>query len=220
MSYGRELIEDNLYELEHNPDYETYCEARRIFTMAKTATNIVTGVVRLSYLNVFKPRAIQEGAEPKYSVCLLIPKTDKETLRSIKAACEAARMASASVFGGKVPEKLKLPLHDGDGEMPNGGKYGEEAHGMYVLNASSKNAPGLVDRNVQRIVDSTELYSGCWGRVNLNFFAYNQAGNKGIAAGLNHIQKIRDDEALDGRSRPEDVFTAVEDEDDDDDLGL
>ena len=141
--------------------------------VSRSATQVVTGVVRLSYLNLFKPRALSEGQEPKYSACLLIPKSDKETIRKIKEACEAARLSSAAVFNGKVPEKLKLPLHDGDGEMPNGGEYGEEAHGMYVLNCSSKTAPQVVDRHVQPIIDPTEVYSGCWGRVDLNFFAYN-----------------------------------------------
>ena len=102
--------------------------------------------------------------------------------------------------------------------MPNGGEYGLECKGCYVLNCSSKSQPGLVDRQVQPILDSTELYSGCWGRVDLNFFAYNNQGNRGIGAGLNNIQKIRDDEPLGGKRRAQDAFTAVEDEDDD--LGL
>lgn len=189
--------------------------------MPTAATDIVTGVVRLTYLNVFQPRAMQEDQEPKYSACLLIPKTDKKTVQTIKNACEAARLASAALFNGKVPEKLKLPIHDGDGEMPNGGEYGPECKGMYVLNASARQQPGLVDRQCNPILDQTALYSGCWGRVNLNFFAYNTHGNKGIGAGLNHIQKVRDDEALSGRRRVEDVFTPFEDEDNDDaDLGL
>ena len=184
-----------------------------------SATQVTTGPVRWSYVNVFSPRAQQEGQTPKYSICLLIPKTDTKTVKAIKAACEAARLASAAIFGGKVPEKLRLPLHDGDGEMPNGGEYGPECKGMYVLNASSLSKPGVVDRNVQPILDPTEVYSGCWGRVDLNFFAYNTNGNRGIGAGLNNLQKTRDDEALGGKSRAEDVFGTWED-DEDDDLGL
>lgn len=185
--------------------------------MARTATQVITGTVRLSYLHVFKPRAQAEGADPKYSACLLIPKSDTKTVNAIKAACEAARLSSAALFNGKVPEKLKSPVHDGDGEMPSGGSYGPEAKGMWVLNCSSKSQPGLVDRNVNPILDQTELYSGCWGRVDLNFFCYNTNGNKGIAAGLNNIQKIRDDEPLGGKQRASDVFEAVED---DDEFGL
>ena len=185
--------------------------------MPRSNTQVITGPVRLSFLNVFKPRALQEGQEPKYSACLLIPKTDKETLKAIKDACEAARLASGSLFNGKVPDKLKLPLHDGDGEMPNGGDYGDECKGMWVLNCSSKQQPGLVDRRCQDIIDQSELYSGCWGHVDLNFYAYNTSGNKGIGAGLNNIQKVRDDEPMGGRQRAKDVFSAMEDEDD---LGL
>ncbi len=186
----------------------------------RSATQIITGVVRLSYLNVFKPRAMQDGQDPKYSACLLIPKSDKATVKAIKDACEAARLASAATFGGKVPDKLRLPIHDGDGEMPNGGDYGPEAKGMYVLNCSSRQQPGLVDRQLTPILDQTVLYSGCWGRVDLNFFAYNTSGNKGIGAGLNNIQKVRDAEALGGKQRAEDVFSVIEDEDDDDGLGI
>lgn len=185
--------------------------------MARTDTQVITGTVRLSYLNVWKPRAMAEGQEPKYSACLLIPKSDKDTIAKIKAACEAARLASAPLFGGKVPATLKAPLHDGDGEMPNGGEYGPEAKGMYVLNCSSKSQPGIVDRHVNPILDQTEVYSGCWGKVDLNFFCYSVNGNKGVACGLNNIQKIRDDEPLGGRQNAKDVFTA---EDDDDDLGI
>lgn len=188
--------------------------------MARTDTQVVTGTARLSFLNVFQPRAAAEGQDPKYSCCILIPKSDKKTVAAIKAACEAARVNSASIFGGKVPDKLKLPIHDGDGEMPNGGEYGPECKGHYVMNASSKSKPGIVDRNVQPILDSTELYSGCYGRVDVNFYAYNVNGNRGIACGLNNIQKVKDGEPLGGRARAEDVFGAVEDEEDDDDLGL
>lgn len=187
-------------------------------TNKTSATSVVTGTVRFSYLNVFKPRQI-EGSDPKYSACLLIPKSDTKTVTAIKNACEAARMASAALFNGKVPDKLKLPLHDGDGDMPNGGSYGEECHGHWVLNCSSRNKPGLVDRYLNDIIDTTELYSGCYGRADLNFFAFNHQGNRGIGAGLNNLQKIRDGEALGGKSSAKDAFDVVEDEDDDD-LGL
>lgn len=170
------------------------------------STKVVTGKVRFSYLNVFQPRVISEDQDPKYSVCLLIPKSDKQTLTAIKNAMEAARLGSAKIFGGKIPPQLKSPLHDGDGPMPNGGEYGDECKGHYVLNASSKLKPGIVDINRQEIIDPTELYSGCYGRASINFFAYNRAGNRGIGCGLNHLQKLADGEPLGGRSRAEDDF--------------
>ena len=188
--------------------------------MARSETQVLTGKVRLSFLNVFKPRPAKNGGAPKYSACILIPKSDKTTYGAIKAACDAARLSSAGMFNGKVPERLKLPIHDGDGEMPNGGDYGAECKGMWVLNASSINQPGIVNRQVQPIIDPKELYSGCWARVDLNFFAYNTDGNRGIGAGLSNIQKIADDKPLGGAAqRPDEVFSAFE-EDDGDDLGL
>jgi hypothetical protein len=175
-------------------------------TAEAQSTKVKTGKIRFSYVNVFQPRAISEGQEPKYSVCILIPKTDKVTLKKITAAIEAARLNSASRFNGKVPEHLKSPLHDGDKPMPNGGEYGPECAGHYVLNASTKQKPGIVDINVLSIIDSTEFYSGCYGRVTVNFFPYNTSGNKGVGCGLNNIQKLEDGEPLGSRTRAEDDF--------------
>ncbi|PLR84684.1 DUF2815 domain-containing protein [Bacillus canaveralius] len=179
-----------------------------------TDTKVITGKVRLSYVHVFEPHAIEEGQEPKYSVCLLIPKSDKETLKKIKAATEAAKQAGASKWGGKIPANLKTPLRDGDEEREDQ----EEYAGHYFINCSSKTKPGVVDQNVQPILDSTEVYSGCYGRASINFYAFNTAGNKGIACGLNNLQKLADGDYLGGRSRAEDDFDAVDNGDDDDDF--
>ncbi len=177
-------------------------------------TKVVTGKVRLSYVHVFEPSAIEEGQEKKYSTAILIPKSDKETLKKIKAAVEAAKTAGLAKFGGKIPANLKTPLRDGDEEREDQPEYA----GHYFLNASSKTKPGVVDANVQPILDSTEVYSGCYGRVSINFYAFNTAGNKGIACGLNNVQKLADGDYLGGRSRAEDDFDAVDDSDDDDDF--
>lgn len=175
-------------------------------------TKVVTGKVRFSYVRVFEPWAGDDGQEPKYSVCVLIPKSDKETLRKIKAAIEAAKTAGASKWGGKIPPNLKTPLRDGDEERPDQ----EEFRGCYFLNANSRTKPGVVDAQLNPILDSTELYSGCYGRVSVNFYAFNTAGNKGIACGLNNLQKLADGDYLGGRSRPEDDFGPVSVEDGDD----
>lgn len=167
---------------------------------------VVTGKVRFSYVNAFTPRARAEGQEPKYGITLLIPKTDKATLNKINAAIEETRLGSAEIFSGKIPANLKTSLHDGDGEMPNGGEYPPEAKGCMVLSASSRTKPGVVDMDLNPIIDQTEFYSGCYGRASINFYAYNTNGNKGIAAGLNNLQKLEDGEALGGRTRPEDDF--------------
>ncbi|TPG74006.1 DUF2815 family protein [Brevibacillus laterosporus] len=177
-------------------------------TTTNKDTKVITGKVRFSYAHLFKPTAIDDNQEPKYSVCLLIPKSDKETLRKIKAAVDAAKQAGASTWGGKIPANLKTPLRDGDEERPDQPEYA----GHYFINANSKQKPGIVDKNRDEILDSTEVYSGCYGRASINFYAYNTAGNKGIACGLNNVQKLADGDFLGGRSRAEDDFDAVEDD--------
>lgn len=178
------------------------------------ATKVVTGEVRFSYLNVFEPKSI-DGNEAKYSVSLLIPKTDTATLIKIEAAIEAAKQAGIGKFGGKIPANLKLPLRDGDVDREDDETYA----GHYFINASCKTKPGLIFKNGHKIEDSTELYSGCYGRASVNFYAFNTNGNRGIACGLNNLQKLRDGDALGGRSRAEDDFADSIEEDDDDLFG-
>ncbi len=179
-------------------------------TAKRTGTKVTTGKIRLSYAHLFEPRAI-EGNEPKYSVSVIIPKSDKETLQAIKEAVAEAKEQGKGKWSGKVPANLKTPLHDGDSERPDDEAYA----GCYYLNARSKNKPGIVDINVQPILDSTEVYSGCYARLTLNFYAYNANGNKGIAAGLGNVQKLADGEPLGGFTRAEDDFDAIETAEDD-----
>ena len=170
----------------------------------RTGTKVTTGKVRLSYAHIFEPHAI-EGNEPKYSVSVIIPKTDTKTLQAIKEAVAEAKEQGKAKWNGKVPGNIKTPLRDGDAEREDDEAYS----GCYFLNANSKNKPGVVDRNVQPILDATEVYSGCYARLTLNFYAYNANGNKGIAAGLGNIQKLEDGEPLGGFTRAEDDFDAV-----------
>lgn len=178
-------------------------------------TKVITGKCRLSYVYLFQPRPGEDDQDPKYSVCLLIPKSDKQTLKKIKAAVEAAKLAGKNKWDGKIPANLKLPLRDGDEERPDQ----EEFVGHYFLNANSTQQPGIVDKNLQPILDSSEVYSGCYARASVNFFPFNTKGNKGVACGLNNIQKLADGDYLGGRSRAEDDFDAMDDEDDEDFLG-
>lgn len=187
-------------------------------------TKVITGKVRLSYAHIFQPQSINGGDE-KYSVSLLIPKEDKETLRKIKAAIEAAKQLGISnKWGGKEPANLKLPLRDGDVERPDDDAYA----GHYFLNATSLTKPGIAKpvgktpdgkTKFEEITDSTEVYSGCYARVSINFYPFNVNGNKGIAVGLGNIVKVQDGEPLGGRARVEDEFANVEFDDafDDDD---
>ncbi len=177
-------------------------------------TKVITGPeTRWSYCNAWEPKAIN-GGEPKYSVSLIIPKSDKKTIAKIKAAIEAAyREGEAKLKGNgrSVPalSVLKTPLRDGDTERPDDEAYANS----YFVNANSTTAPGIVDADRQPILERSEVYSGVYGRASINFYAFNSNGNKGIACGLNNLQKIRDGEPLGGKSRAEDDFA---DEDDDD----
>lgn len=181
------------------------------------STKVITGKVRFSYVNIFKSRSFQNGQDAKYSICLLIPKADKTTLKKIKAAIdEAVEDGVSSKWGGKKPANLKLPLRDGDEERAD---EAPEYEGMMFLNANSSQKPGIIDKDLNEILDPDEVYSGCWGRASINFFAYNNSGNKGIGVGLNNIQKLKDGERLGGaRASAESDFGDVPFDDDDDDL--
>lgn len=176
---------------------------------SRKGTKVITGEVRLSYAHIWEPSAI-EGNEPKFSVSVIVSKNDKETLKAIKEAVEEAKETGKGKWNGKIPAVLKTPLRDGDVERPDDEAYA----GCYFFNASSKNKPGIVDENVQPILDQSEVYSGCYARVAVNFYAYNANGNKGVAAGLGNIQKLRDGDSLGGATRAEDDFEAVDHEED------
>ena len=177
-------------------------------------TKLITGVnTRWSYVNAWEPKSINGGA-PKYSVSLIIPKSDTKTIEKIQAAIQAAYEEGQGKLKGNgksVPalSVLKTPLRDGDAERPDDEAYADS----YFVNANSGTAPGIVDADRNPIIDRSEVYSGVYGRASINFYAFNSNGNKGIACGLNNLQKIRDGEPLGGKTRAEDDF-ATEDDDD------
>lgn len=176
--------------------------------MSKNETKVVTGVVRLSYANVWEPKSINGGAE-KYSVSLIIPKSDTKTVSAINKAIDAAIEEGIGKFGGRKPNKgaLKLPLRDGDVE-----KDDEAYADSFFVNANSTTAPQIVDQRVQPIMDRSEVYSGCYARVSINFYAFNSNGNKGVACGLGNIQKVRDGEPLGGKRNASEDFSNFNDE--------
>ena len=187
-------------------------------TNANKVTNpmkVITGPdTRWSYANVWEPKSIN-GGSPKYSVSLIIPKSDTKTVAKIKAAIEAAYQEGQAKLKGNgrsVPPlaAIKTPLRDGDIDRPDDEAY---ADSMF-LNANSRQAPQVVDAKVQPILDQSEVYSGCYGRVSVTFYAYNSNGNKGVAAGLGNIQKLKDGTPLGSRANAKDEFEAVEAEDD------
>lgn len=157
------------------------------------AVKVVTGTVRLSYANLFEARASQEGREAKYSVSLIIPKSDTATIGAIKKAIdEVIQAEKASKFGGK-DKGLKNPLRDGDLE-----KDDPAYEGCMFINASSRQKPIVLDENKQVVLDAREVYSGCYAQASINLYAFNSNGNKGVAAGLNAIRKVEDGESLGG----------------------
>jgi len=180
--------------------------------MAKQiGTKVITGMVRFSYANLFEAKAAKEGQEAKFSVSLIIPKSDIASLKIIKAAIDEAKKEGASKWGGKIPAGLKMPLRDGDTDRPDDGNY----ENCYFVNANSKQKPQIVDKNRNPVTEESLVYSGCYGRASLTFYGYNSNGSKGIACGLQNIQKLEEGEPLSGRSRAEDDFEALEDEEND-----
>lgn len=179
-------------------------------TTENQSTKVVTGLVRASYLHIWEPSAVQEGQEKKYSASLIIPKSDKATIAKIEAAIKAAAEQGKAKFGGKIPPNLKIPLRDGDAERPEDEAY----ENSWFINANAKTKPGIVDSQAQPIMNQDEVYSGCYVRASITFYAFNTSGNKGIACGLNHIMKVKDGEPLGGRSTAESDFAEVLEQDD------
>ena len=178
-------------------------------TANKNAVNpakVITGVCRLSYANIWQAKSINGGA-PKYSASVLIPKGDTKTVAKVKAAIQAAYEEGEGKLKGNgktAPSlaSLKTPFRDGDTERPDDEAYA----GHWFINANSNTAPGVVDANREPIYDTSEIYSGVYARVSLSFYAFNSNGNRGIACALQNIQKVRDGEALGGKSKAEDDF--------------
>ncbi len=170
--------------------------------MSMDVCRVTTGEARFSFVHVFKPYAFQQGQEEKYSVTVLVPKTDTDTMARINAAIEAAKQRGVSdKWNGQCPPILPTPVHDGDGVRPSDGMpFGDECKGHWVFTASAKAdyPPEVVDASGNPIINQSEVYSGMYGRVNVNFFPYAFGGKKGIGCGLGPVQKLRDGEALGG----------------------
>ena len=172
------------------------------------ATKVITGKVRASFVHIFEPQSVN-GSEPKYSCSFIIPKSDTETIGKIREAVEQARQDGVTKWGGKIPPNLKLPLRDGDIDRPDDPNYAN----AYFVNANSNERPGVVDRRRVPITDPLEVYSGCYVRASITFYPFNTNGNRGIAAGLGNIQKLRDGEPLGGKANAAEEFETYDDDD-------
>ena len=168
------------------------------------------GPVRFSFLNVFEPRAMPNSDDKKYSVCCMIPQSDKKLMNAVQSDIQEA--VKVSLENNKFPKSkvpmLKYPLRDGTAECKTG-QRGAEFDGFSFFNCTSKNMPGIVDADRNPILDPNEFWSGCWGYVDVNFFGYNTSGNVGIGVGLNNIMKWKEDERLDGRKSADAAFADV-----------
>lgn len=165
-------------------------------------TNVTTGEARLSYVHLFKPHAQQPGAEEKYSCTVLVPKSDTATKARIDAAIEAAKQKGINgKWNGVCPPIVPHPVHDGDGVRPSDGMpFGPECKGHWVFTASAKAdfPPEVVDQNGNPMINQSEMYSGVYALVNVEFYPYMFGGKKGIGCGLGPVKKVRDGEALGG----------------------
>lgn len=183
------------------------------------STKVVTGKVRFSFCHIFEAQPPQNGDDPKYSVTLLIPKSDTATLGKIKLAMEEARENFCKKNGATaLPPKPNHTLHDGDGMRDNGEEFGPECKGCYVITVSSKQRPVIVDAFKNDITDPAEVYSGCYGRAAINFFGYSNSGKKGISAGLLSIQKLHDGEPFGTVGSADDFDDDFKDDEADDDF--
>jgi dienelactone hydrolase len=189
--------------------------------VANTAaiTKVTTGKVRLSYAFLFHPRTQTDdnGNEqtPKYTVTLLIPKSDTATMSKLRAAQkQALEDGKSSKFGGSIPKKWVDTIHDGDEEADL--EKNPEYAGHFYVTVGNTRKPGIVDRDLQPIVDDTEVYSGCYARVSVNAYPYANHGKKGVSFSLRNVQKWADGEPFAGISRAEDDFDPIDDDDEDD----
>ena len=175
-------------------------------------SRVVFGPCRLSYTHLMS-RYAPDGGDGKYMTNVLIPKSDKETIKAIEKAIEKARQSAIMTkWNGKEPKKLDMPLRDGDD------KDDELYAGCYYINAKSNSKPGVVDKHCMSIMDEDDVYSGMWAVLSVTFYGYDVSGNRGIACGLNNVMKYKDDEHLGGRSSADSDFKGLEFDDDDDDL--
>lgn len=183
----------------------------------KGESRVVTGVVRLSFCNLFEPRKNDDGTTGKYDCCLLIPKSDTDTIACINKAIDAAKAKGIKErWGNKLPKNLQIPLRDGDEKEDD--QYSDQFRGNCFINPKSKSRPGMVDRNGARILDAEELYSGCYVIAALSFFPYEISGNRGVGVGIDNIMKIKDGESLCGRPGTESDFAGVQFDDDEEDI--
>ena len=152
-----------------------------------TSIKVVTGLVRFANVHLYKPMSCVQGASPKYSVTLIIPKSDTKTIESINSAFAQVLELNNS----KLTNKPKIPYGLKDGDVERGDPLYSDA---YFINTSTSEKPGIVDVDLNPLIEPNDVYDGCYGRVSITFFAYSVNGKGGIGLGLNNVQKLKDGE--------------------------
>jgi len=180
--------------------------------MAKSNYTVLTNV-RLSYAHLLKPYSNDPSKEPQFDSTILIKKDDAKNIATIGAAIAAATEAGrAGKWNGVVPPNVPNPIHDGDGVKEDGTPFGPECKGCYVFTARS-NAEypiEIVDKACNPIMDPTQIYSGIYANVCVNFSPYLYQTKKGIGAYLGPVQKVADGEPLSAIApKAKDVFGAA-----------
>lgn len=177
---------------------------------SKSSTSTVIGPIRVAYQQLLTPQAQNGSGEKKFSLTMHIPKSNPLLKQSIEAAIEAATQEGLqSKWNGAAPPNPVIPIYDGDGLRPNGEKFSAECRGNYVMTASSKSKPEVVDIALQPIINESEIYNGMYAYVSINFFAYSRSGKKGIGCGLNSVMKYQDGEPLGGKITAAKAFGPV-----------
>lgn len=166
---------------------------------------VITGKVRINYPNLFIPRKVEYSDESRYSVSILIPKNDIETMEKINETIFKSKEKGLLVWGD-IPENIKTPLRDGDLEKPDNENYKNH----YFINATSKFKPGVVDKRIKEIKNPEEIYPGCYCRASIEFYPFNINNQCGIGCSIKNLQKVSDGERILINSRPEDDFTIID----------
>ena len=171
--------------------------------------NLITPEFRAAFISVFRATAMKNAdgttSKPKYSIRAAFPPTAK-----LEALKKEAETAAKDKWGDKIPKTLRSPFRlNEELETPIVG-IGDDWVVM-SFSANEDRRPGIVDAELQAVIDDTDIYSGAWFRAQVRAFAYDTAGNKGVSFGLQNVQKLRDDDPLgNGRIPASKAFDPVD----------
>lgn len=174
-------------------------------------TKITTPAFRVSFPSVFEASSY-EGGPPKFSVCAvftpaLFNAKDKELWKAMEDLADSVAVEKFKRKLAQLPANFKKPFRDGEEKMDLLG-FGA---GKIFCNFSSKMRPGVIGIDRTPILDPEDFYPGCWARATITCYAYDNIG-KGVAFGLQNLQKLKNDERLDSRTDACDDFDSDVDE--------